>query len=153
MTHKVRAHDGIQHDVSVTCVFVRPGLIAWQDHALRLFTAFLSCFDLPIGTATGEMKYSKVAVPRRAELWFPLHVLPMERSAAKCLVFLLRNDATDAAVLPHAAKMIDLLEQFCHPSNGGDWTTMLASFLKHLVKQLMKVTSSQVLPLRGGTEV
>ena len=119
-------------------------MIQWNVHAPRLFSAFLYCFDLPVGTATGEMKYAKLAVPRRAELWFPTNVLPLERSAAKCIIFMLRNDSTNGAILPHVAKMINLLEQFCHPSNGGEWTAMLATLLKHLVKQLMKVISIQV---------
>ena len=67
MTDKIRAH------MTACCtkcdICVCSGPIAWQGHTLRLFTAFLCCFDLPIGTATGETKYSELAVQRRAEPW------------------------------------------------------------------------------------
>ena len=67
MTDKIRAHMTVRCRKCDICVC--PGPIAWQGHTLRLFAAFLCCFDLPIGTATGEMKCSELAVQRRAELW------------------------------------------------------------------------------------
>lgn len=106
----------------------------------------LDVFDVPIGTAT-KKKNSKGAVPLRAENWFPNKDVARERSAAKCIIYLLRNDKTNSTILPYVTQMINLLEQFFHPSNGGDWTASLTLFLKHLVQHLMKVISSQVHPI------
>ena len=123
---------------------LRPGLIIWNEHAPRLFTAFLVSYDLPVGTATGAVSFKKAPVPLRAESWFSTKDVSKEHSIAKCIIYMLRNDRTNKTILPHVTKMINLLEQFCHPSNGGEWTASLASLLKYLVKHLIKVISTQV---------
>lgn len=118
-------------------------MIHWNDYASRLFTAFLSSFNLPIGTATGELRYSRSVVPKRVRNWFPKSEIPTAHSMAKSIIYLLRNDPTESFILQQVSRMVTLLEQFFHPSNGGSWTGKLASFLKHLVRHLMRVISRQ----------
>ena len=41
-------------------------------------------------------------------------------------------------------KFVALLEQYCHPSNNGRWTSDLASFLNYLVKYFLEQLAKQV---------
>jgi hypothetical protein len=40
--------------------------------------------------------------------------------------------------------LVQLLEQYCHPSNTGPWSSELAVFLRHGVHYFMKVGQMQL---------
>lgn len=46
--------------------------------------------------------------------------------------------------ISHLEKMIALVEQYYHPSNGGKWTKGLCLFLKNLIKHFMSLLAQKV---------
>lgn len=50
---------------------------------------------------------------------------------------------SDSAIL-HLEKLVALLEQYYHPSNGGKWTRELWQFLKNMLKQFTIQLTKQV---------
>ncbi|KAK9865395.1 hypothetical protein WJX84_009143, partial [Apatococcus fuscideae] len=62
------------------------------------------------------------------------------KRSAKLAVYLLGQGQQDGSgtALAHVERLIDLLEQYYHPSNGGSWTKSLASFLENFLFHLGK---------------
>lgn len=64
------------------------------------------------------------------------------KGAAKILIHCL-NEKWVHKGLPCFENMVNLIEQFYHPSNGGQWTSILASFLNHMTNTFMKKLAKQ----------
>mmetsp|Transcript_1445 Transcript_1445/g.4175 ORF Transcript_1445/g.4175 Transcript_1445/m.4175 type:complete len:1599 (-) Transcript_1445:123-4919(-) len=58
------------------------------------------------------------------------------KSSAKAIAYLHLRCSEDA-VAPKIEQLVNLLEQFFHPSNGGQWTAALRSFLSYLMEYFM----------------
>lgn len=143
------------------------GAVHWKEHLDVLFTHFLWGFEVPIGTSSSSIPVSSLA-PQECETLFGRECTPCSTSSAKAIVYLLgHGDPVGPSWLPislateHALtgtttckqladleneelvggrldRLIDLLEQFFHPSNGGGWTGSLCGFLRHLVDHFMR---------------
>ncbi len=48
------------------------------------------------------------------------------------------SDGVEDGVAVRLERLVDLLEQYFHPSNGGRWTSSLSRFLRHLMENFMK---------------
>eukprot|EP00250_Pteridium_aquilinum_P007746 c17405_g1_i1 orf=311-5854(-) len=100
-----------------------------------LFSRFLRSFEVPVGKTSGVFPYQR-EVTREIVLAFSSdwsHSLP--KDIAKSIVYLLKpNGSTER----HLSCMVDLLEQYYHPSNGGRWTSSLERFLRHIVALFLK---------------
>lgn len=100
-----------------------------------LFSHYLSSFEVPVGKASASYPYQR-QVTREVMLAFSSewsHSLPKE--VAKSIVFLLKPSGSAQR---HLERMVNLLEQYYHPSNGGLWTSSLERFLRNLVIFFLK---------------
>ncbi|KAH7293640.1 hypothetical protein KP509_28G034600 [Ceratopteris richardii] len=100
-----------------------------------LFSQFLRSFEVPVAKTSGVFPYQR-EVTREIILAFPSewsHSIP--KNVAKSIVYLLQPNGSAQR---HLSCLVDLLEQYYHPSNGGPWTTSLERFLRHTVVFFLK---------------
>jgi proteasome activator subunit 4 len=55
--------------------------------------------------------------------------------------------------LPHITTLTDYLENYYHPSNGGQWTSALTTFLRHSTNYFVKRLASEANRERLGQVV
>ncbi|KAK9835280.1 hypothetical protein WJX84_012367 [Apatococcus fuscideae] len=123
------------------------GAVDWANIMPRLFTHILWAFPVPVGTATAQMPFGRHA-PDIVQHLMAKEAPSAYKRSAKLAVYLLGQGGADHAgsALSHLQRLVDLLEQYFHPSNGGSWTKSLASFLEnflfHLGKRIVAEQSS-----------
>lgn len=113
------------------------GFVDWSPHVHAVFTAALRLLDLPVGS--GHF----VAAPRNeavtdVKIFFDsaeTKELTLVSRAARLLVFMLEPSGRSLRLL---ANLFRFIEPFYHPSNGGNWSDRLATFLKSLCSQFSK---------------
>ncbi|GAB2279785.1 hypothetical protein Dimus_014424 [Dionaea muscipula] len=108
--------------------------ITWEPLLPMLFTRFLNMFEVPVGSGPGSYPFP-VDVPRNTRFLFSNKSSTPSKAVAKSIVYLLRPGGL---AQEHLAKLVNLLEQYYHPSNGGRWTYSLERFLLYLVIMFQK---------------
>ncbi|XAR56842.1 hypothetical protein NMG60_11037463 [Bertholletia excelsa] len=103
--------------------------IDWECFLPTLFTRYLNMFEVPVANGNGSYPFA-VDVPRNTRLFFSNRSATPAKAIAKSIVNLLRPGSS---AQQHFEKLVNLLEQYYHPSNGGRWTQSLDRFLFYLV--------------------
>ncbi|KAM1276450.1 hypothetical protein ACFX13_029665 [Malus domestica] len=109
-------------------------LIDWECYLPTLFTKYLNMFEVPVANGGGSYPFS-VDVPRNTRFLFSNKTVTPAKAIAKSIVNLLRPGSS---AQQHFEKLVNLLEQYYHPSNGGRWTYALERFLLYLVITFQK---------------
>ncbi|CAM6088632.1 unnamed protein product [Calypogeia fissa] len=101
-----------------------------------LFTHYLRSFEVPVGKS-GTSSPVRLDVSREIVLAFNGGgwSVSVSKYFAKAIIYMLKPGGQAES---HLRNLIDLLEQYYHPSNGGSWTTSLERFLYHLVMYFQK---------------
>ncbi|GKV36472.1 hypothetical protein SLEP1_g44600 [Rubroshorea leprosula] len=108
--------------------------INWESFIPSLFTRFLNMFEVPVANGSGSYPFS-VDVPRNTRFLFSNKTVTPAKAIAKSIVYLLKPSSS---AQEHFEKLVNLLEQYYHPSNGGRWTYSLERFLFYLVITFQK---------------
>ncbi|KAL5200763.1 hypothetical protein ABZP36_021966 [Zizania latifolia] len=103
--------------------------VDWEKFLPLLFTRYLNMFEVPISSGDGSYPFP-LEVPRNTRFLFSSKTRTPSKAIAKSIVYLLKPKGL---ALDHFEKLINFLEQFYHPSNGGRWTYSLERFLRYLV--------------------
>ena len=107
----------------------RAGALDWSAHLPRLFTHTIGLLEVPVGTSSGPSPVTGSPTPRRAlRLFMPLFMARNEAStAARTIVHLLKSSparphtaAAASSALSNLQHLVNLLEQYYHPSNTGE---------------------------------
>ncbi|KAI5321442.1 hypothetical protein L3X38_030513 [Prunus dulcis] len=91
-------------------------------------------FEVPVANGSGSYPFS-VDVPRNTRFLFSNKTVTQAKAIAKSNVYLLKPGSS---AQEHFEKLVNLLEQYYHPSNGGRWTYALERFLLYLVVSFQK---------------
>ncbi|RZC51061.1 hypothetical protein C5167_019488 [Papaver somniferum] len=108
--------------------------IDWEDILPDLFTRYLNMFEVPVANGNASYPYP-MDVPRNTRFLFSNKAITPARDIAKSIVYLLKPGSSTQA---YFEKLVNLLEQYYHPSNGGRWTYSLERFLRYLVITFQK---------------
>ncbi|GMI63857.1 proteasome activating protein 200 [Hibiscus trionum] len=108
--------------------------INWECFLPTLFTRFLNMFEVPVASGSGSYPFS-ADVPRNTRFLFSNKTVTPAKAIAKSVVYLLKPSSV---AQEHFEKLVNLLEQYYHPSNGGRWTYSLDRFLLYLVITFQK---------------
>ncbi|CAN8259509.1 unnamed protein product [Cochlearia groenlandica] len=108
--------------------------IDWESYLPMLFSRFLNMFEVPVANGSGTYPFS-VNVPRNTRFLFSNRTNTPTKSVAKSIVYFLKPRSS---AHEQFKKLVNLLEQYYHPSNGGRWTFSLERFLLHLVVAFQK---------------
>jgi proteasome activator subunit 4 len=103
--------------------------VNWDDFLPLLFIRYLNMFEVPISSGNGSYPFP-VEVPGNTRFLFSSKTRTLAKAIAKSIVYLLKPKSL---AFEYFEKLINFLEQFYHPSNGGRWTYSLERFLRHLV--------------------
>ncbi|KAH7373268.1 hypothetical protein KP509_17G047600 [Ceratopteris richardii] len=107
----------------------------WEPFLPKLFTNFLNAFEVPVGKS-GVRSPIYRRVPAEIKHAFHTNWSPgLSTLSAKSIVYLLSPRGSTQS---HFDTMVEFLEQYYHPSNGGSWTGSLQRFLRLLVFYFMK---------------
>ncbi|XP_024015525.1 proteasome activator subunit 4 isoform X2 [Eutrema salsugineum] len=108
--------------------------IDWESYLPMLFSRFLNMFEVPVANGSGSYPFS-VDVPRNTRFLFSNRSVTPSKSIAQSIVYFLKPGSS---AHEQFKKLVNLLEQYYHPSNGGRWTYSLERFLLHLVVAFQK---------------
>ncbi|KAL2644724.1 hypothetical protein R1flu_012311 [Riccia fluitans] len=112
----------------------------WEHFLPSLFMLFLRTFELPVGKS-GPWAPIYRRLPREVAAAFYTVSMPSSPDiVAKSTVYMI---FPGGSTLSHLECLVDYLEQYYHPSNGGSWTSSLESFLRSLVYYFMKRLASE----------
>jgi proteasome activator subunit 4 len=103
--------------------------IDWEPFLPTLFSRYLNMFEVPVANGNGSYPFS-IDVPRNTRFLFSNRTVTPAKAIAKSIVYLLKPGGS---AQQQFEKLVNLLEQFYHPSNGGRWTYSLERFLYYLV--------------------
>ncbi|XP_066369880.1 proteasome activator subunit 4-like isoform X2 [Miscanthus floridulus] len=103
--------------------------VNWDAFLPLLFTRYLNMFEVPISSGNGSYPFP-VEVPGNTRFLFSSKTRTLSKAIAKSVVYLLKPKSL---AFEYFEKLINFLEQFYHPSNGGRWTYSLERFLRYLV--------------------
>ncbi|KAK7305308.1 hypothetical protein VNO77_43212 [Canavalia gladiata] len=122
--------------------------VDWECLLPLLFTRYLNMFEVPVANGSGSYPFS-LDVPRNTRFLFSNKTSTPAKAIAKSIVYLLKPGSSSKQ---HFEKLINILEQYYHPSNGGRWTYALERFLFHLVIQFQKRLQNEQLGTNRPTE-
>ncbi|KAI0501736.1 hypothetical protein KFK09_016681 [Dendrobium nobile] len=108
--------------------------IDWECFLPALFTRYLNMFEIPVSTGNGAYPFP-LEVPRNTRFLFSSKTGTPAKAIAKSIVFLLKPGSL---AHEHFERLVCLLEQYYHPSNGGRWTYSLERLLRYLVISFQK---------------
>ncbi|KAF3973789.1 hypothetical protein ACB098_06G003200 [Castanea mollissima] len=108
--------------------------IDWECFVPTLFSRFLNMFEVPVANGCESYPFP-LGVPKNTSFLFSNKTVTRMKAIAKSIVYLLKPHGSAQEQLE---TFINLLEQYYHPSNGGQWTYSLERFLFHLVTQFKK---------------
>ncbi|XP_047315811.1 proteasome activator subunit 4 [Impatiens glandulifera] len=106
----------------------------WDNFLPVLFTRYLNMFEVPVANGSGSYPFP-ADVPRNTRFLFSNKSVTPSKAIAKSIVYLLKPGSSS---WQQFEKIVDLLEQYYHPSNGGRWTYSLERFLFYLVIAFQK---------------
>ncbi|KAL0489595.1 26S proteasome subunit BLM10 [Acrasis kona] len=112
----------------------RMGNINWDPYLQLIFTRILRSLDLPIGNTPPPSSYNRVPGMNSTLFGEPntFKTQLMEQSAQLCISLISPINDQPFILL---SKLFKSIEQFYHPSNGGEWSDCLGSFLYDLSKR------------------
>ena len=134
-------------------------VLNWDARANELRSMCLWFMEVPVGGGEGACPFGRRTSSRAADL-FSRSVNDSEQRckyAAKYLAYRLPSerdvekdaDAAERAIRAVEA-LVDIVENYAHPSNAGRWTNTLAQFLTHAVKYFRKrVAAADAAEARG----
>ncbi|EFJ06309.1 hypothetical protein SELMODRAFT_236562 [Selaginella moellendorffii] len=102
--------------------------IDWAPFLPSLFGHFLNMFEVPVAKSDATPPIER-EVPYDLRLAFNGNWKPAPKNVAKAIVYLIQPEGSAQDLFE---QLVDLLEQYYHPSNGGSWTSSLEQFLRHL---------------------
>ncbi|XP_047151805.1 proteasome activator subunit 4 [Vigna umbellata] len=108
--------------------------VDWDCFLPLLFARYLNMFEVPVANGSGSYPFS-LDVPRNTRFLFSNKTSTPTKAISKSIVYLLKPGSPSQQ---HFEKLINILEQYYHPSNGGRWTYSLERLLFHLVFQFQK---------------
>ncbi|EPS72801.1 hypothetical protein M569_01955, partial [Genlisea aurea] len=108
--------------------------LSWESFLPALFNIYLNMFEVPVANGSASYPFPR-DVPAGMKYLFSKHTVTPSKSIAKSIVYLLKPGG---AAQKHFKTLVNLLEQYYHPSNGGRWTQSLEQFLYHLVNLFLK---------------
>ncbi|MED6148307.1 hypothetical protein PIB30_051930 [Stylosanthes scabra] len=123
--------------------------VDWECFLPLLFARYLNMFEVPVANGSGSYPYS-LDVPRNTRFLFSNKSSTPAKPIAKTIVYLLKPGSSSQQ---HFEKLIDILEQYYHPSNGGRWTYSLERFLFHLVLQFQKRLQNEQLGTKNSKPI
>ncbi|BDA49513.1 probable proteasome activator complex subunit 4 [Coccomyxa sp. Obi] len=135
---------------------VKDGVIDWSPHIEQLFTHIQWSFQVPVGTAVAQSPI-RMNLPGICRALFDseLKHSAQETAGPRLIVMLLgrvpAQDGSGDLVMPYLQRLANLLESYYHPSNTGQWTGMLSSFLTALKKDFVLRINAEKSP-RGVNE-
>ncbi|GAU13463.1 hypothetical protein TSUD_127600 [Trifolium subterraneum] len=116
--------------------------VDWEGLLPLLFAKYLNMFEVPVANGSGSYPFS-LDVPRNTRFLFSNRTSTPAKAIAKSIVYMLKPGSS---AKQHFEKLVNILEQYYHPSNGGRWTYSLERFLYHLVIQFQKRLQNEQLP-------
>ncbi|KAG4920653.1 hypothetical protein JHK84_049501 [Glycine max] len=120
--------------------------VDWECFLPLLFARYLNMFEVPVANGSGSYPFS-LDVPRNTRFLFSNKTSTPAKAIAKSIVYLLKRGSSSQK---HFEKLINILEQYYHPSNGGRWTYALERFLFHLVFQFQKRLQNEQLGINNS---
>ncbi|XP_030548961.2 LOW QUALITY PROTEIN: proteasome activator subunit 4 [Rhodamnia argentea] len=108
--------------------------VDWEPFLPALFARYLNMFEVPVANGSASYPFS-VDVPRYTRFLFPNKTTTPAKAIAKAIVYSLKPGSS---AQEHLEKLINILEQYYHPSNGGRWTYSLERFLFYMVVTFQK---------------
>ncbi|XP_019430869.1 PREDICTED: proteasome activator subunit 4-like [Lupinus angustifolius] len=120
--------------------------VDWEDFLPSLFARYLNMFEVPVANGSGSYPYS-LDVPRYTRFLFSNKTATPSKATAKSIVYLLKPGSS---AQQHFEKLVNILEQYYHPSNGGRWTYSLERFLFHVVIQFQKRLQNEQLGINNS---
>ena len=146
-------------------------VIPWHTHARHMWTVSLWFLEIPVGGSEGACPFGRHSPSRAAYLFsrssadgeqrmrfvtkllvYRIGGLSLEGGGGGDLPLPLVNGGALGDALPIGGEcgtletieaLVDVVENYAHPSNAGRWTQTLAMFLQGLVKYLRKRHSSK----------
>lgn len=119
--------------------------VDWEGLLPLLFAKYLNMFEVPVANGSGSYPFS-LDVPRNTRFLFANRTSTPAKAISKSIVYLLRPGSS---AKQHFEKLVNILEQYYHPSNGGRWTYSLERFLFHLVIQFQKRLQNEQLGINN----
>ncbi|CAI8596807.1 unnamed protein product [Vicia faba] len=119
--------------------------VDWEGLLPLLFAKYLNMFEVPVANGSGSYPYS-LDVPRNTRFLFSNRTSTPAKAISKSIVYLLKPGSS---AKQHFEKLVNILEQYYHPSNGGRWTYSLERFLFHLVIQFQKRLQNEQLGINN----
>ncbi|WJX31396.1 hypothetical protein P8452_19826 [Trifolium repens] len=119
--------------------------VDWEGLLPLLFAKYLNMFEVPVANGSGSYPFS-LDVPRNTRFLFSNRTSTPAKAIAKSIVYMLKPGSS---AKQHFEKLVNILEQYYHPSNGGRWTYSLERFLYHLVIQFQKRLQNEQLGINN----
>ncbi|CAL5202430.1 unnamed protein product [Lathyrus oleraceus] len=119
--------------------------VDWEGLLPLLFAKYLNMFEVPVANGSGSYPFS-LDVPRNTRFLFSNRTSTPAKAISKSIVYLLKPGSS---AKQHFEKLVNILEQYYHPSNGGRWTYSLERFLFHLVIQFQKRLQNEQLGINN----
>lgn len=122
------------------------GVVDWKSNMRGIVNRFLWAFHVPLGPASASPPF-RAGAPAPIEALFANDMLSRSASTAKVIMWNIgREDTTEGAeedttedvALSCLENVVDIFEQYYHPSNGGKWSGSLALFLRNLCDNFCK---------------
>lgn len=101
----------------------------WKPFLQPLFSNFVRSFEVPVGKAGAWCPVNRQESRECSLAFYSRWSSSPSKEMAKSIVYLIKNGSATQGYLE---TLIDLLEQFYHPSNGGSWTGSLERLLRYL---------------------
>jgi Proteasome-substrate-size regulator, mid region/Domain of unknown function (DUF3437) len=116
----------------------QPGAFNWAPHLPAFYARVVASFKLPLGAAAPQSP-----VERRCPHHCVFLLCDRTVTAAATIAVYSQSPRSPAA-RDHLRRLVALIANYFHPSNGGRWTTALGSFLHHLTSTLVyRVTAER----------
>ncbi len=123
------------------------GVIDWTSNMRGILNRFLWAFHVPLGPASASPPF-RAGAPAPIEALFANDMLSRSASTAKVIMWSIGRedvrvdgagaDGTADVALSCLENIVDIFEQYYHPSNGGKWSGSLALFLRNLCDNFCK---------------
>ena len=119
------------------------GVVHWHEYIPEMCNRFSWAINVPLGTASASMPFAG-DIPGTLETLFAENLQSRSASMAKAIIYSIgREDVQGSGKNEDPAiicleTMVQLFEQYYHPSNGGQWSAGLAMFLRELCNHLCR---------------
>ncbi|GBG77688.1 hypothetical protein CBR_g24134 [Chara braunii] len=104
--------------------------VNWEPHVPSLFALFLNAFEVPVGKCQAQSPIHRGAPSEAMRMFWPNQSGVLSKIITKAIVLLL---GPGSSAQERFDTLVNFLEQYYHPSNGGSWTSSLERLLRYLV--------------------